>query len=157
MVSIGFSWKLADNPTLPKNKLVQAADASSSNSFVSTPSIALSAETFLLMTEKYNLTPPLQVSKYRFKYLEREKKKPRKLAYIIAAKPSQLSGSTIYMYNFRSTIKNATANVHFTFFSPLGDVIIGHPYIEVAQKYRGAPQSALPIEITDIIEKKHLF
>ncbi|GJX13064.1 hypothetical protein Tco_0204822, partial [Tanacetum coccineum] len=58
---------------------------------------------------------------------------------------------------FRSTVTDATANAHFTFFSPAGSVIIGHPYVEVAQKYRGAPQSALPIEITDIIGKKTPF
>ncbi|GKF88984.1 nucleic acid-binding, OB-fold protein [Tanacetum coccineum] len=61
------------------------------------------------------------------------------------------------MYNFKATVTNSTTNVQFTFFTNAGEKITGHPCSELKEKYKGTYQQKLPIEIVNIIGKKHIF
>ncbi|GJZ67649.1 nucleic acid-binding, OB-fold protein [Tanacetum coccineum] len=61
------------------------------------------------------------------------------------------------MYNFKATVTNSTTNAQFTFFTNAGEKITGHPCSELKEKYKGTYQQKLPIEIVNIIGKKHIF
>ncbi|GKE17681.1 nucleic acid-binding, OB-fold protein, partial [Tanacetum coccineum] len=62
-----------------------------------------------------------------------------------------------YRYNFKGTSTDGTANVEFTFFTPVGDKVTSHPCSELAEKYKHQNRRQLHIEIRDIIGKKHVF
>ncbi|GKB41481.1 retrovirus-related pol polyprotein from transposon TNT 1-94 [Tanacetum coccineum] len=52
---------------------------------------------------------------------------------------------------------NGTANGQFTFFTPAGDEVTGHPCFEMAAKYVEADPRQIPPEIQSIIGEKHVF
>ncbi|GKC96583.1 nucleic acid-binding, OB-fold protein [Tanacetum coccineum] len=64
---------------------------------------------------------------------------------------------TTYRYNFKDIVADGTATAQFTFFTNLGEKITGHPCSELAQKYKATNQQQLPIELVNIIGKKHIF
>ncbi|GJX48083.1 DNA helicase [Tanacetum coccineum] len=62
-----------------------------------------------------------------------------------------------YRYNFKATATDGTATAQFTFFLNAGDKITSHTCTQLAQKYKESGHRQLPIEIVNIIGKKHIF
>ncbi|GJV89430.1 DNA helicase [Tanacetum coccineum] len=62
-----------------------------------------------------------------------------------------------YRYNFKATATDGTSTAQFTFFTNAGQKITGHPCSQLAQKYKETGDRQFPIEIVNIIGKKHIF
>ncbi|GJU16749.1 nucleic acid-binding, OB-fold protein [Tanacetum coccineum] len=62
-----------------------------------------------------------------------------------------------YRYNFKATVTDATATAEFTFFTEAGEKITGHPCSHLMEKFETTDKTQLPVEMVNIIGKKHIF
>ncbi|GJW36332.1 DNA helicase [Tanacetum coccineum] len=60
-------------------------------------------------------------------------------------------------YNFKGIVTDGTADAQFTFFTPAGDKVAGHPCSELGHKYKEADPRDIPIEILNTKGRKHIF
>nr|GEZ07707.1 hypothetical protein [Tanacetum cinerariifolium] len=62
-----------------------------------------------------------------------------------------------YRYNFKATVTDGTATVEFTFFTEAGEKMIGHTCSHLREKFKATDKTQLPIEMVNMIGKKHIF
>ncbi|GJZ19909.1 DNA helicase, partial [Tanacetum coccineum] len=107
------------------------------------------------LKERYNLNPPLQVSKFRSDNPEEEKKRNRQTLHtLLQENPTSFQG---IRYKFKATVADGTATAEFTFFTKGGEKITGSPCSHLMQKYNSTDERQLPTEMVNIIGKRHIF
>ncbi|GJR12828.1 nucleic acid-binding, OB-fold protein [Tanacetum coccineum] len=62
-----------------------------------------------------------------------------------------------YRYNFKATVADGTTTAEFTFFTEVGQKIIGHSCSDVMQKFEATDKTKLPVELVNTIGKNHIF
>ncbi|GKA41917.1 DNA helicase [Tanacetum coccineum] len=153
-------------------------DTTSATFYYINPQTKEAVNAYKMFKEKYEFNRPLQVHIYRYVDPEQEKTRNRQTLHTLLQQDltsfkcnkasTKRSGVYVcedhekqepptYRYNFKATITDATATAEFTFFTEAGEKIRGHPCSHLMEKFETTDKTQLPVEMVNIVGKKHIF
>ncbi|KAJ9552115.1 hypothetical protein OSB04_016160 [Centaurea solstitialis] len=133
--------------------------------------------------ERFNLHPPLEISKIKFEDPAKEKNRNRyPLLTLLQQNPNNYRKSCsqcprkiedgdepavcpdygpqpnlAYRNNFKAFVSDHSGTTTFTFFTPNADVLTGHECSELVKKYNMPSPRDFPTEILSIKGRQHIF
>ncbi|GJV02996.1 nucleic acid-binding, OB-fold protein [Tanacetum coccineum] len=147
-------------------------DTTSTTFYYINPHTKEAADANKMFKEKYELNPPLQGIRFTCEAMITNLNKNRSWNYVSCSQcnnaSTKRSGVYVcedhekqdpptYRYNFNATVTDATSTAEFTFFTEAGEKITGNPCSHLMEKFETTDKTQLPVEMVNIVGKKHIF